>query len=64
MAKKASTKPEASDSPSHQVSKSPSLAVTEPTTEEINALVRQSHGGISRKMALRILTDRKEATAN
>ncbi len=60
MAKKASSRPESLDSPSPQVSKSPSLP-TEPTDQEIADLVRQSHGGISRRMALRILTERKQA---
>jgi hypothetical protein len=45
------------------LSKSPSLPVSEssgyePTAEEINALVRQSHGGISRRMARLILIQR------
>lgn len=62
MAKKASTKLEA---PSSEVTKSesPSLPSTEPTDQEVTDLVRQSHGGISRKMALRILTDRKQQAA-
>ena len=63
MAKKAPTKPEA---PSLEVTKAPSLPTAEPTAEEIAAQVRQSHGGISRKMALRILIQRQaeQATAN
>lgn len=57
MAKKASTKPEAASPPS---APAPSLPTTEPTTQEIADLIRQAHGGISRKMALRILIDRKQ----
>jgi hypothetical protein len=56
MAKKASTKPEA---PSLEVTKAPSLPTTEPTAEDIAALVRQSHGGISRRMARLILIQRQ-----
>jgi hypothetical protein len=56
MAKKASTKPEA---PSLKDSESPPSAPYEPTAEDIAALVRQSHGGISRKMARLILIQRQ-----
>jgi hypothetical protein len=63
MAKKASTKTEA---PSLEVTPSPSLQAYEPSSEDITAIVRQSHGGISRRMARLILIQRQaeQKTAN